>query len=79
MDSTIIVLQDPITYYPIWETIWSKYLIPKINIFQWLLLKNEILTLNNLARRGMVFPNSFFLCEEDLELVDHFFSQCPFS
>ena len=33
---------------PLWSHAWIKGLIPKINIFFWILLQNNILTLDNL-------------------------------
>ena len=38
---------------PCWALAWVKGMMPKINIFFWILLQNKILTLDNLKKRGI--------------------------
>lgn len=63
----------------VWAKAWYHGLIPKINIFFWLLLQNRILTLDNLMKRGHIMPNRCILCKNQAETVDHIFIHCSFS
>lgn len=51
--------------------IWKLPIPPKIRVFLWLLVKNRILTKNNLIKRGWVGQLSCFFCPVP-ESVDHF-------
>ena len=63
----------------VWAKVWTPGLIPKINIFLWLMLQEKILTLDNLIRRGQYILNWCILCKDNLESVDHMFIHCPYS
>ena len=64
---------------PLWTKAWIKCLIPKVNIFLWILLQNKILTLDNLQKRGINVVNRCSLCKEDYEDRDHLFLNCTYS
>lgn len=64
---------------PPWANAWLPGLIPKINIFYWLALKNKILTQYNLIKRGHVMPNRCPLCKNHLESGNHLFIHCVYS
>ena len=65
--------------HPLWTKAWIKGLIPKINIFFWILLQNKILTIDNLQKRGINVVNRCSLCKEDYEDRDHLFLNCTYS
>ena len=62
-----------------WTKAWIKGLTPKINIFYWILLKNKILTQENLQKRGINVVNRCSLCKEGFEDKDHLFLNCTYS
>eukprot|EP01018_Ginkgo_biloba_P026440 Gb_23433 [translate_table: standard] len=67
---------------PLWDLapkIWIRMLIPKVETFSWLKVKNRILIVDNLVKRGFSMVNRCALCENDFELVNHLFLECPFS
>ena len=39
-----------------WGKLWKKKLWPKITVFNWVVIRNQILTGENLKKRGMVGP-----------------------
>jgi hypothetical protein len=61
----------------IWTTIWKSKLWPKISTFLWLLLQNNILTLDNLQRRGFIGPLIFHLFHLQAETMEHLLNNCP--
>lgn len=63
----------------IWTKIWNRVLIPKVNMFFWLAVHNRILTIDNLARRGFMYPNRCELCQKEKESMDHLFIHCSFT
>ena len=58
---------------PLWAHAWIKGLIPKINIFFWIMLQNKIPTLDNLQKRGINVVNRCILCKKGFEDRDHLF------
>lgn len=58
--ASVVSLLSPTSSPPYWEKVWVKNLIPKVNIFFWLMLQNKILTTDNLCRRGFHSPTDFF-------------------
>lgn len=78
-DSFVVFLlaqsQDPT---PCWAKAWFPGLTPKINIFLWILLQNNILTIDNLRKRDFYLPNRCYLCLNNEESVNHMFIHCPF-
>lgn len=59
--------------------IWKIKEPPRIIVFGWLVCKNRILTINNLARRGWQIVNRCILCKRNAKSVHHLFCECPFS
>lgn len=64
---------------PIWGKVWNIIRIPKVNMFFWLAIHNGILTIDNLAQRGFMFPNRCELYQKEEESVDHLFIHCSFT
>ena len=56
--------------------LWSSALPSKIGCFIWLVLRNKILTWDNLQKRGRSGPGICALCYADEEPVIHIFSHC---
>jgi hypothetical protein len=54
-----------------WKSIWRFEAPPRLVFFAWTAARCNILTLDNLRRRGMVVVNRCWLCELDGELIDH--------
>lgn len=53
------------------EGVWKLDLIPKIAIFWWTCLRNKILTMDNLKKRGFHLTNRCILYHKEEESVDH--------
>ena len=64
---------------PYWSQAWIKGLIPKINIFYWIMLQNKILTQDNLQKMGINLVNRCILCKNGLEDNDHLFLNFSYS
>ena len=58
--------------------LWSGTMPKKIGCFIWLVLRNKILTWNNLHKCGWYGLGIFVLCNYDEESVLHIFSHCTF-
>ena len=56
--------------------IWNSVAPPKMGIFFLGSSLGQILTLDNLKRRGVAFANRCFMCEEDEETIDHLLIHC---
>ncbi|XP_039120313.1 uncharacterized protein LOC120256691 [Dioscorea cayenensis subsp. rotundata] len=65
---------------PIAKFFWKGPCPRKVNIFNWLVWKDKILTLENLAKRrcNKLPTATCVLCHEAVESVDHLFLQCRF-
>ena len=61
----------------LFSTLWSNLLPRKIGCFTWLVLKNKILTWDNLQKRGKIGPGICSMCFANDETVHHIFSSCP--
>ena len=59
-----------------WGKLWQKKLWPKITIFSWPMIKNRILTHENLKKGGMVGPYRSFLCELEDKTTSHLLDTC---
>lgn len=61
------------------STIWKWNLPMKLKCFLWLMLKNKVLTWDNLVKRGRMGPGNccLWLCYSGS--VDHLFVQCSFA
>jgi zinc-binding in reverse transcriptase len=58
--------------------IWKLKVPPRILIFSWFMLKNKILTIDNLQKKGWTMINMCTLCRMNEELVPHLFDGCFF-
>jgi zinc-binding in reverse transcriptase len=56
-------------------SIW-KLKAPRMQIFTWLMLKNFILTTDNLKKRGWQLPSFCYMCARAEETVQHLFTEC---
>jgi zinc-binding in reverse transcriptase len=59
-------------------SIWKLNLPTRVAIFQWLLLKNKLFTVDNLIRRGWSIVNTCHLCRQQGESAKHMFQQCQY-
>jgi zinc-binding in reverse transcriptase len=62
-----------------YSRIWEIKAPPRVQIFVWLTMRNKILTIDNLVKRGWVITNMCYLCRANLESVQHIFNECTFS
>jgi ribonuclease HI len=63
----------------IWKGLWKQKCIPKIDLFNWLLCHNRILTADNLMRKGFHGPSRCCLCLENKENAQHIMLNCKFA
>lgn len=72
-DVTKVMSESPKTYpiNQICKKIWKPKIIPKIALFLWLIVKNRLLTMNNLKRRGIIMVNRCILFYHEEEDVSH--------
>jgi hypothetical protein len=65
---------------PWWcRIIWKLRIPPRIQYFGWLVLKNKILTWENLKKRGWSGPGICTLCKLNEENCLHIFGDCIFA
>ena len=62
-----------------WECIWCAKVPKRVSFFSWTAARNEILTIDNLVKRGQSLVNRCCLCCCDGEIVDHLLFHCKFS
>lgn len=58
---------------------WTIKAPPQVLIFIWLMLRNRILTIDNLVRRGWEIPNRCVLCKRAAETVEHMYNECQYT
>jgi hypothetical protein len=63
----------------VWGKIWDMKTWPKINTFLWLVAHNNILTWDNLRKRGFIGPSWCHLCGQEEETQNHLLNLCPYS
>jgi hypothetical protein len=63
----------------VWGKIWDMKTWPKINTFLWLVAHNNILTWDNLWKRGFIGPSWCHLCGQEEETQNHLLNLCPYS
>lgn len=79
VSSTVLLLAHSQNPTLCWAKAWYPGFTPQINIFLWILLQNNILTIDNLRKRGFCFPNFFYLCLNNEESTNHIFLHCPYT
>ncbi|KAL4282828.1 hypothetical protein GQ457_16G022450 [Hibiscus cannabinus] len=62
----------------IWNVVWSGLVPPKVEGFLWKALLGRVLTLVELAKRGIFRSSSYLcaLCSRESETVEHLFCHC---
>lgn len=56
--------------------LWTIRTPLKVKIFTWLLLKNKVITSENLLKKGWSGEDRYVYCLEESETVDHLFAGC---
>ncbi|WMV12495.1 hypothetical protein MTR67_005880, partial [Solanum verrucosum] len=62
-----------------WKQIWRTKVPHKVACFTWLLANKAVLTLDNVAKRGISLCNRCSLCGKANETVRHLFLHCNFT
>jgi len=65
-------LQD----WPLQKSVWKTESLHEINFFMWTMLKGNILTTDNLKRKGIHGPSICPLCCNNEETIQHLFVSC---
>jgi zinc-binding in reverse transcriptase len=58
--------------------LWKIGAPPRVIVFSWLLLRNAILTIDNLRKRRWKMPSICSMCYQEEETVAHLFTECSF-
>lgn len=74
--SLYLFLQDGGVVVKRYDRTWKMRSLLKVKIFVWLVLKNKVLTKDNLMKRGWSGDESCVFCLEDTETVNHLFAVC---
>ena len=56
--------------------IWTIKAPMRVMVFTWLLMRNKILTIDNLMARGWEMANMCYMCRSQSESVQHLFGNC---
>lgn len=70
---------DPGVMFFQWEKVWIHGLPSKVSFLLWLIVRDRVLTHNNLQRRGFSIVSQCLLCHNASEDVDHLFCNCEFT
>lgn len=70
---------EPVGSKILWNFVWDKMGLPKINFFSWLLAHRKVLTGENLAKRGILGPHRCPLCCSEEETIEHLFIECDYA
>eukprot|EP00253_Pinus_taeda_P003539 PITA_03539 len=65
--------------WPLYKVVWRIDSLPKIKIFNWTLLHGNILTAENLRKKGIQGPSICCLCKNAEETCGHLFIECSFA
>jgi hypothetical protein len=68
--------EDPMQH---WDKLWNNPHWPKIKIFQWLILHNQILTWENLRKREFIGPSRCRLFQAKEETMNHLLDECTYT
>lgn len=58
---------------------WNIKAPPRVMIFIWHMLKNRILAMDNIIRRGWEILNRCSLCKRASETVDYLYIECQYT
>ena len=72
----IVNSHNPVLSSRLYTSFWSRLLPRKIGCFLWLVLKNKVLTWDNIKKKGKIGPGICSLCYTNEETVHHLFSRC---
>eukprot|EP00253_Pinus_taeda_P031912 PITA_31912 len=65
--------------WPLHKVVWRIDSLPKVKMFNWTLLHGNILTAENLRKKGIHGPSICCLCKNAEETCGHLFIECPFA
>jgi zinc-binding in reverse transcriptase len=59
--------------------LWEIKAPPRVQVFLWMMMRNKLLTIDNMIRRGWMMPNMCYLCRMHIEISQHVFNDCSFT
>jgi hypothetical protein len=62
-----------------WGNIWGSPQWPKIKMLKWIVLHNQILTWENLRKRGFIGPSQCHLSQPKEETMNHLLNECNYT
>lgn len=73
--SEILLYISDSNWFCLHKFLWKVKMPPRVNVFKWLVLRNSILTKDNLLRRGWTGDSKCSLCGRE-ETINHLFFHC---
>jgi zinc-binding in reverse transcriptase len=58
--------------------LWEIKIPLRVQVFLWLMLRNRLLTIDNMIKRGWVIVSICYLCWQQLETTHHIFHECSY-
>lgn len=62
-----------------WSSIWRKDLPSKVSFLVWLIVRDKVLSQENLKKKGIAMAERCALCRNSSENRSHLFQDCPYS
>lgn len=59
-----------------WKLIWKGKIPYKVVVYTWLVVKEAVLTQENLMKRGIQMCPRCYFCEQVAETINHLFLYC---
>ncbi|PRQ50126.1 putative ribonuclease H-like domain, reverse transcriptase zinc-binding domain-containing protein [Rosa chinensis] len=59
--------------------IWSKFILPRMSLLTWKVLRGRVLCDDFMQKRGIALASRCVLCRKDCESLSHIFRSCPFA
>jgi hypothetical protein len=67
------------TSFAPYEGVWKSWAPAKCEFFLWLVMHHRYWTADRLARRGLPYPTSCPLCDQEEETIHHLLVSCVFA
>ncbi|XP_062014798.1 uncharacterized protein LOC133731445 [Rosa rugosa] len=74
-----IFLRQPSPSVAWGKSLWSKFILPRMSLLAWKVLRGRVISDDFLQRRGVALVSRCDLCGIDSESLDHIFLNCSFT